>query len=176
MRFGWRIAFTATALGLAFTLGTGANSRSPESVPNILPTGLGREVDLEVARARAATSRFRDVKAAIAAGYEPTERCVAHPEHGAMGLHYKKPVLRDGTPDVEHPEILLYARMPDGGIKLTGAEYVVPLAVWKEERPPMILGQPMHRDGNLGIWDLHAWLWEANPSGIFADWNPSLKC
>jgi hypothetical protein len=28
----------------------------------------------------------------------------------------------------------------------------------------------------LGIWYLHVWIWEPNPSGLFADWNPSVTC
>jgi len=28
----------------------------------------------------------------------------------------------------------------------------------------------------LGIWYLHVWHWEPNPSGVFADWNPNVKC
>jgi hypothetical protein len=25
-------------------------------------------------------------------------------------------------------------------------------------------------------YDLHAWIWKDNPSGLFADWNPTVKC
>ena len=25
-------------------------------------------------------------------------------------------------------------------------------------------------------WDLHVWVWAHNPSGMFAEWNPSLQC
>ncbi len=28
----------------------------------------------------------------------------------------------------------------------------------------------------LGIWYLHVWTWEPSPSGLFADWNPKVKC
>src|SRR5262245_29857392 len=79
----------------------------------ILPTGLGEAVDRDVGRVRAATEQFKTVATALAAGYVATDRCVQHPAHGVMGLHYKNPALRDARPDVEHPEILLYQRMPN---------------------------------------------------------------
>ena len=93
----------------------------------ILPTGHGDAVDRDVARARTATARFRDVKAAIDAGYKTPRKCIAHPKHGMMGFHYNNPALRDGTLDVEHPEILLYAPAPDGSLNLAGVEFIVPL-------------------------------------------------
>lgn len=145
-------------------------------VPGILPTGLGESVDRDVERVRASTAQFRVVSEALAAGYIATDRCVQHPTHGVMGLHYKNPALRDGTPDVEHPEILLYQRMPDGTLKLNGVEYVVPFGAWKHDDPPMLLGQRFRREESQGIWYLHAWIWEANPGGILEDWNPRAKC
>ena len=26
------------------------------------------------------------------------------------------------------------------------------------------------------FYELHAWIWRPNPSGIFKDWNPSVTC
>jgi len=26
------------------------------------------------------------------------------------------------------------------------------------------------------FWYLHAWVWTDNPSGLFADWNPKVRC
>jgi hypothetical protein len=28
----------------------------------------------------------------------------------------------------------------------------------------------------LPIFKLHIWLWQNNPSGTFADWNPKVSC
>jgi hypothetical protein len=25
-------------------------------------------------------------------------------------------------------------------------------------------------------YDLHAWVWQANPAGMFAAWNPTVSC
>lgn len=142
----------------------------------VVPTGLGEAVDRDVERARAATEPFKTVAAALAAGYVATDHCVQHPTDGVMGLHYKNPALRDATPDPEHPEILLYQRMPDGTFRLNGVEYVVPLSAWTHAEPPVLMGQQMRREESQGIWYLHAWIWEFNPSGVFADWNPRAKC
>jgi hypothetical protein len=145
-------------------------------VPGIIPTGLGDSIDHDLVRLREATARFNAVDAAIAAGYAPTDKCVSHSSHGAMGLHYKNAALRDATLDVERPEILLYVRMPDGSFKLTGVEFVVPFTAWTREEPPTIMMQELRREETLKIWYLHAWVWQANTAGIFADWNPGVQC
>ena len=38
------------------------------------------------------------------------------------------------------------------------------------------MGQDLKRADSLGIWYLHVWNWTANPSGLFADWNPDVQC
>jgi hypothetical protein len=157
-------------------IGSVLSTSGPAYCDEVLPTGLGEAVDRDIQRVRAATERFKTVDAALAAGYVATDRCVQHPTDGVMGLHYKNAALRDATPDVDHPEILLYQRLPDGTFKLNGVEYVVPLAAWTQAEPPTLMGQQLRREENQGIWYLHAWIWEPNPSGIFADWNPRAKC
>jgi hypothetical protein len=145
-------------------------------VKGILPTGLGEAIDRDVARARAATAKFRNPEAAIAAGYPATAHCIENQPTGGMGLHFAKPALRDTTLDVEQPEILVYEKMVDGSLRLNGVEYIVPLAAWSSDQPPTLMGQPFRRADGLGIWYLHAWIWKPSPSGIFADWNPDVKC
>ena len=97
-------------------------------VKGILPSGLGDDVDRDIARARAATARFRNVEAAVAAGYPATDHCVENQPTGGMGLHFLNQALRDTTLDVEKPEILVYEKMADGSIRLNGVEHVVPIA------------------------------------------------
>jgi hypothetical protein len=41
---------------------------------------------------------------------------------------------------------------------------------------PTIMGQPMKRFDRAGFYYLHVWIWEQSPSGIFADWNPRVRC
>jgi hypothetical protein len=155
---------------------TPSMSAQPAAVPGILPTEFGESVDRDIAKVREATARFAVDAEAIAAGYEATTRCIQHPQEGAMGFHYRKEALRDGTLEVEHPEFVMYERMPDGRMKMTGVEYVVPIPTWTRSDPPTIMTRPLIRDDKLGIFYLHAWIWEPNPSGLFANWNPRVKC
>jgi hypothetical protein len=34
----------------------------------------------------------------------------------------------------------------------------------------------MKREDNLKFWYMHAWAWSENSDGMFADFNPSVKC
>jgi len=144
--------------------------------PDVLPSGLGDAVDRDVARARAATARFKSSGDAEAAGYKRVTDCVEHQPAGAMGYHFQNNTLLDTTLDVEQPEVLVYERKADGAFTLNGVEYLAPIAAWTATEPPRIMGQALKRADSLGIWYLHVWTWEPSPSGLFADWNPRVKC
>ena len=173
-----RIGELCLLLTAGLTLAAGAQERPADSaaVPGIIPTGFGESVDRDVAKARAATARFKVLENAIAAGYPRVSDCVDNPPHGAMGFHFQNDSLLDTTLDVERPEMLVYERMPDGSFKLNGVEYLVPISAWTRDEPPTIMGQKLKRAPKLGIWYLHVWIWEPSPSGIFADWNSHVKC
>ena len=143
---------------------------------SVLPSGLGDDIDRDVARVRAATEPFKSTSAAEAAGYKRVTDCVEYQPAGAMGYHFQNNALLDTTLDVEHPEVLVYERMPDGTFKLNGVEFLVPIPSWTSAEPPKVMGQPLKRADRLGIWYLHVWTWEPSPSGLFADWNPRVKC
>jgi len=145
-------------------------------VPGVIPSGFDASVDRDLARARAATARFQVADLAVSEGYPAVTECVEHQPHGAMGLHYTKTALHDAVLDVEQPEVLVYERLADGAIKLNGVEYIVPLAAWPREEAPVIMGQELKRAEQLGFWYLHVWIWTPNPSGVFADWNPNVRC
>ena len=164
---------------LVATLACSAHAQRPsrESIHEVLPTAFGSAVDRDVAAARAATEAFKALDNAVAAGYEPqVAQCVAHAPHGAMGFHHKNLALRDANLQIDKPEILLYERTADGQYRLTGVEYIVPFSAWSHSEPPSIMGQNLKRADNLGVWYLHVWIWKANPSGLFADWNPRVAC
>jgi hypothetical protein len=36
-----------------------------------------------------------------------------------------------------------------------------------------LFGQHFHLNSALNVW-VHAWIWQANPAGIFKDWNPNV--
>ncbi|HJU88101.1 MAG TPA: hypothetical protein VJ672_01830 [Gemmatimonadaceae bacterium] len=139
---------------------------------------VDKGVKRDLARVRAATAAFKDITAARAAGY-PTAvpQCIENPGVGGMGHHYVKRDLLDDKVDVERPEILIYAPPADGKPKLIGVEYIIPYRVWDREREaPEIFGQKLKRSDELKIWYLHVWAWENNRNGLFADWNPAVRC
>ena len=82
----------------------------------------------------------------------------------------------DATLDVTRPEVLLYERQPDKSMQLVGVEYIVPFTAWTDPNPPTLLGQTFVRNLTFNVWALHAWVWRANPRGIFSDWNPNVHC
>jgi hypothetical protein len=175
----WRnVMGCSLVVTVSLTASAGAQMKPSETavVPGILPSGFGESVDRDVAKARAATARFKAADQAIAAGYAAETHCVENPPHGAMGFHFNNGALRDATLDPERPEVLVYEKMSDGTFKLNGVEYVVPIAAWTREEPPMIMTQKLKRADSLGIWYLHVWIWEPSPTGMFADWNPRVKC
>jgi hypothetical protein len=146
----------------------------------------------ELAAVRAATARFHDVDAAIAAGYELgylrnngaliIAGCVSHPSLGAMGYHYfNKELVDDLAVDPMQPEALVYAPGANGDLQLAAVEWVVPGPIWDDPpgatSPPSVLGMPMRiLVPQVGFYTHHAWIWRHNPSGMMADWNPEVTC
>ncbi len=167
------LVLAALAAGQA---GAQTQSADTSRAPGILPSGFGDAVDRDVAKVRAATAGFGSTEAAEAAGYARVTDCIEYQPHGAMGYHFQNNTLLDTTLDVEHPEVLVYERKPDAGFKLNGVEFLVPISAWTSTEPPKVMGQALKRADKLGIWYLHVWTWEPSPSGLFADWNPRVKC
>jgi hypothetical protein len=147
-----------------------------DNAAGILPSGFGAAVDRDVKTVRDATAAFHSIDRALAAGYKQETDCVEKPPEGGMGYHFTDTELRDGTLEVGKPEVLVYEKRADGSFKLNGVEYIVPISAWKHSDPPTIMGQTMKRFDRAGFWYLHAWVWEHSPSGLFADWNPRVKC
>ena len=72
----------------------------------------GHEPD-ELRQVREATSAFRDIEAAKAAGYDKVSECEDDPKYGGMGFHYGNPeLITDGKLDATRPEILVYQACP----------------------------------------------------------------
>jgi hypothetical protein len=86
--------------------------------------------------------------------------------------------LLDLELDSPQPEILVYAPSPSGGLRLGAVERAVPIEPWDAlyDHPPMVLGQHLHQAPHLGLYILHAWVWQNNPAGMFEDWNPNVFC
>jgi hypothetical protein len=160
----------------AFVGAAVAQTTATEIVPGIVPSGLGDAVDRDVVKVRDATAKFKTSETAEAAGYKRVTECVEHQPAGAMGYHFQNNELLDTKLDLEHPEVLVYEKKPDGAFKLNGVEFLVPISAWTADEPPRIMGQALKKAPGLGIWYLHVWTWDASPSGLFADWNPNVKC
>jgi hypothetical protein len=149
----------------------------------------------ELAQVRSVTARFHDLDTALEAGYELgwvngsgvriITGCVAHPTAGAMGYHYfKKELMDDLAVDALQPEVLVYAPGEDGELGLVAVEWVVrgpnsnPAGVIPPPIPT-VLGMQMHilvPPPGPAFYITHAWVWEPNPAGMFADWNPEVTC
>ena len=157
----------------------------------------------DLAAVRRATARFHNADVAAAAGYVFGEPCVESPA-GAMGIHTpNQALIVSQAIDPEQPEVLLYVEQPGGKLKLTGVEYLQVVLVrnldtgqvgpWFSASPwpanyvvvnptPTLFGQtfdgpmPGHSPSMPWHWDFHVWIWEHNPSGMFAQWNPAISC
>jgi hypothetical protein len=151
-------------------------------------TGVADPVVLkDLARVRQATDRYHDVNVALADGFIRTPNCVASPS-GGMGIHFINPArLMDPAINLVEPEILLYVETSEG-MKLIGVEYFEGIGAPDTHVPnpappaPVLFGRqfdgPMeqHEPGQPPHYDLHVWVWQANPKGMFAQFNPNVTC
>lgn len=126
---------------------------------------------------RDANARFRSIETAIYEGWraQSPEGCAVSPD-GGQAFHFLNPSLVDGRIDLLEPELFMYEPRPDGSLELVGADYIIPFDQWSGSEPPRLLGQPLARNEPLGVWAIHVWAWKANPSGLFAPWNPDVSC
>jgi hypothetical protein len=181
------------ALAFVFLLAAGSctDAVDPTSVTDVLAShsmhgragaaaaheGARASINHSLAELRAAVARFHRLEAAMDAGWtELLTPCLENPPEGGMGFHYGNPALIDGEVSLLEPEALLYAPWPNGDVRFVAVEYLVPIQAWTDDEPPQLLGHEFHVVEEAGIWALHIWLWQHNPSGMFADWNPRISC
>jgi hypothetical protein len=126
------------------------------------------------------------------------------PQVGAMGVHFFRPDLLginateprvNGNgihTDFLKPSVLVYHTTADGSLKLGAVENLVWERAWREAGnagPPEFHGfQYWHRIDNPATayadeahlfephYELHMWLFEENPAGLFAQFNPRVSC
>jgi hypothetical protein len=135
---------------------------------------------------REATERFKDVAVADGEGYKLQFGCVTGGDTGAMGMHFVNgPLVMDGALDVNKPEIVIYEPLPNGGLRLIGADYLVLADAWDARHPgtpPQLMGQLFHmfespnRFGLPRFYTLHVWAWKDNPAGAFVNWHTKVSC
>jgi hypothetical protein len=126
----------------------------------------------------------------VAAGYgEFTDAqgiaCIDKAGAGGMGIHYVNgDLVGDDAVNPESPEALVYEPTRNGRLRLVAAEYIVFQSAWDatHSSPPSLFGEEFelvesgNRYGIPPFYELHAWLWKHNPSGMFEDWNPQVSC
>ena len=125
-------------------------------------------------------------------------------ELGGMGIHFFRPdllgitatdprVAGQGTHmDFLQPAVLIYVPDESGALKLVAVENLVFENAWRaagNADPPEFHGYPyVHRVDDPATTDmdeahmfephyeLHAWLYESNPAGMFSPYNPAIVC
>jgi len=180
MKMPWVSAWSVSALVMLCGFGSSSMAQTSDTgtsrAPGIVPNSYGESVDHDIMTVRDATAQFKTTAAAEAAGYKQVTGCVQHQPAGAMGYHFQNNSLLDTTLDLEHPEVLVYEKLPDGSFQLNGVEFLVPISAWKSSEPPRIMGQALIKADPIGFWFLHVWTWKPDPGGLFAPWNPDVKC
>jgi hypothetical protein len=136
-------------------------------------------VEKDLATLRRVTASFHIFDKAKQAGWsEKITACMTDPGGaGGMGFHYGNTGLIDGSVSVDQPELLLYEPEKNGRLRLVAVEYIVPFTAHpRTAEPPELFGQKFQPVDAFQLWGLHAWVWEHNPSGMFANWNPRVNC
>jgi hypothetical protein len=185
LRFVYRrstAGWLAAAIALLVVAGSPVPARA--QAPDLTP---------ELQKIRAALEKYQDPVVAVHDGYFSTLGCVHFPTAGGagrmaypaggMGVHFLNPGLIGPVLDPLKPQILLYE--PEGDkLRLVGAEWFVPLGTGITGRPALF-GRPFDgpMEGHhplmpsaLHHYDLHVWLFKANPTGLFSPTNPGVKC
>ena len=130
---------------------------------------------------RRVLSLYEDVETAKTSGYKQFMDCMAGSQ-GSQGTHFLNGALVDAELELLQPELLMYETRADGSLRLIAAEYVVFQQAWHEagnEAAPTLLGREFYLNTTLleePFYGLHAWVWQYNPLGFFANWNPLVSC
>ena len=124
-------------------------------------------------------AKYHDLQTALENGYGFVGPCVSDPELGGMGDHYSRSAnddfgRGDGTHSVERPQYLVYAPRKDGSRRLAALDYTVPYEKWRGDKAPEFFGIPFTRNDGFGVWMFHIWVFQHNPAGIFANFNPKV--
>ena len=170
--------------GMALLAACESQPITPESATNFQPRvassqSFDADVNKDLAALRSVTAAYHDFATASKAGWSTQiTPCMTDPGGaGGMGFHYGNTALIDGTASVEKPQLLLFEPEKNGKLRLVAVEYIIPYTFHpRSAAPPVLFGQQFAQVDAFGLWGLHAWVWEENPSGIFASWNPRVNC
>lgn len=146
----------------------------------------------DLIRLGAETARFHSTVQATRAGYapfpegQPLHECISSFDNtGAMGFHWLNAGNLGPDVSVDKPQVLVYAPDRKGNLHLVAIEYVVFKADWESKHGatmPELFGRMFmstdapNRYAIPAFYSLHVWLWDWNPSGLFASFNPRVSC
>lgn len=165
---------------VAATLGAALALSIPAATAATTSAMASESPQSELSRVREATAKYQDVTVAEADGYVGEgHECVP-----AMGIHYIN-FAQMGKMDPLQPDALLYE--PSGqGPRLVAVEWIAiddDQDLTTDNQPvPSLFGHrfdgpmPGHGPGMPVHYDLHAYVWQANPAGVLATWNENVHC
>ena len=155
------------------------------AVATAIATAGDGALPAELQDVRAASARYHSVEQATRDGYVQASPCESSPA-GAMGQHWVNfALMADPAIDPLRPEVLLYLPDANGNLKLVAVEYLkfdADGSLLTDDDRPFFFGQPFdgpmpgHNPGMPVHYDLHVWVAEHNPNGVYAQWNPALRC
>lgn len=199
MRHSQRIAVAASILTF---LASAADAQAPWAITGVSGTEL-EEIQKATekyhdVRAALADGYVLPMDMCVTAEIEGAPK-----QLGAMGLHYVRPDLLGITGaeprvngvgthvDFSRPGVLIYSPQADGTQKLVAIENLVWADAWRKAgntAAPSFHGYEyyyMHDNPNTPVdeahgfephYELHFWLYEDNPAGMFAPFNPRVTC
>ncbi len=135
----------------------------------------------ELEAVRASVEKYKDPILAVHDGYHSTVACLTS-ANGSMGVHLVNGELVGQEPDPMRPAVLVYEPVGDK-LELVGVEWLTPAP--PESEKPQLFGRDFHgpMDGHVPLmptevrhYDLHAWIFKANPAGVFENWNADVTC
>jgi hypothetical protein len=179
---------------------TGAEGQSftghVHGTPGAVTPAEAKILAQQLAAAKRATARYRDIAKAKADGYIQVTQFIP-----GLGLHMANLGISNKVFDPAKPQVLLYQPRANGSLQLVGVAYSIAHTGPNDEQPAGFAGNSdawhFHRNlcflpgGTVTItptradcrsrrgyfqaktaWLLHAWIWKTNPDGVFTESNP----
>lgn len=135
-----------------------------------------RDLQRDIETLRRVTDRYHNIEVAKRDSFVLLHSCETRLNDEPVGTVYvNMKRLTDGVINVEKPDALIYEPGPHG-LKLVGVEFAIPFTLWTKPQPPKFHGATFQREDEFGVFALHAWVWRANPNGLFAEINPRVSC
>jgi hypothetical protein len=129
---------------------------------------------------RAVTAKYHRIEVAMKDGYAQASDCHSS-RAGGMGYNYVNFGIVDGVYDPTQPEALLYELDKNGKMKLVGVKFIIDIELWDSQNAVLpSFGMQEFGYGTVPLsyltYQLHAWIWKNNQSGIFSMYNQNLLC